>query len=70
MKLVKVCRSKWQLPTYIRRQSKDKGELIHGSKRALESIERQIGQKLDVIRTKHTPTQWRFYFYSPIERKQ
>jgi len=68
MKLSKVCRSKWKFPTYVRRQSQSKGELIHGAKTALQDIERQMGHKLEVVRTKHTPTQWRFYF-EPTKRE-
>jgi hypothetical protein len=68
MKLSKVCRSKWKLPTHVRRQSQAKGELVHGAKTALRDIERQIGHKLEVVKTRHTPTQWRFYL-APTKRK-
>jgi hypothetical protein len=62
MKLSKVTRSKWKFPTRVVRQSQSKGELVIGSKVALRDIESKMGHPIDVVKTRHTPTQWRFYF--------
>lgn len=69
MKLSKVCRSRWKFHTHVLRHSQTKGELILGFKEALKDIEHQMGHSLEVIKTKHTPTQWRFYF-APTKRER
>lgn len=64
MKWKKLRRSKWQFPTYIRRQSQEKGELIHGEKSAIAHIERSFydagGGKLQFEKKAHTSTEWVF----------
>lgn len=58
-KYKKIRRSKWQFPTkIIKGSASHKGQLIHGSTKALEDIERQIGHRLTFVKTAHTPTQW------------